>query len=212
MQTRSQRLRFYGGMFVLAFGSLVIWLVSVAQGPDLTLHFERNVPSDESVEDIGNAIQHITEWPKWFYSTVNAQAVDLTGTPYPMADQVVMRGSLVRLYVDPHKGRWKKFEVNAAVTDYVPNQRIQMHFLNDTKGKINRLFDRLDWTITIEKRDGKTWLHGVADAHTCHWRSRFFGRVAEKILMNNVFYPDLFKLAELKRPPAANPLMPPSAQ
>ncbi len=66
-----------------------------------------------------------------------------------------------------------------------------------------RLFDHLEWRLDFfpspQGKEGGV-IHASAIAHTRHWRSRFFGRIAEKIVMNQIFYPDLVKLAELKQP------------
>jgi hypothetical protein len=58
----------------------------------------------------------------------------------------------------------------------------------------------VEWQIDFEAKEGGAMIHAQEMAHTRYWKSRFFGRIAERILMNQVFYPDIIKLSQLDHP------------
>jgi hypothetical protein len=200
-------LKFYGGLFVVFLGSVTLYFASLAQGPDRTLNFVREVPSASSAETLNQAIQAVANWPGWFYSTADVKIVDITGRPLPMRDQGIKKGCIVRLFIDPKRGPWNKFEVGLSVVDYEPRKLIRLRVISDTKGRLTELFDLLEWEIALTPREGGTVIRGSANAHTRNWRSRFFGALAERILMHQVFYPDLSRLAVLKQPLPSHPQM-----
>jgi hypothetical protein len=175
--------------------------------PDFEVSFVRDVPAKISPAKLSKAIYALSNWPNWFYSTSEAKAVNLYGQPYSLKDQSIAKGSLVELWIDPRKGKWKKFVLTVKITEFEPGKMIHFVVLKDTSNRLPKLFDRLEWQIDIiTSPDGSTVLRGSATGHTAHWRSRLFGRLASRIMMNNVFYPNLLKLAELDDPLNVNPL------
>jgi hypothetical protein len=84
----------------------------------------------------------------------------------------------------------------------VPGKRIALRITHDSKNRLTSYFDRLDWVVEVAPgSSGHALLKAEASAHTSHWRARLFGRIADQILMNQVYYPDVFKLARLNETP-----------
>jgi hypothetical protein len=204
-----RRFAFFGGLSVALVGALLALFASIANGPDFDLSFTREVPSTLDAKTLDEALRATVNWPRWFFSLADAKIVDVTGLPFPLAAQTVSTGSIVRLSIDPKKGRWKKFVVQVRVSEYVPGKRLSLHVLSDSKNRLDKYFDRLDWTVDLlPTTEGKgTLIRGTELAHTSYWRTRLFGRIASRIMMNQVFYPDLIQLGVLTRP---SPPVPPS--
>ena len=189
---------FYATWVACVLTLVVLVLAYLSSGPDLDLALTREVPSELDAQTLGQAIEVVRNWPKWFYSLESAQVIDIAGRPYSGADQKIQKGSVVKLSFDPQRGPWRKFEVLVNVREYVPNQKLEMQVVSDSNHKLSHLFDRLDWEVEILPSGGHTLVRGTARAHTALWRSRLFGRLFQKILMNQVYYPDIIHLALLE--------------
>jgi hypothetical protein len=154
----------------------------------MDLSFTRIVPSNLEPSRLERNISAPSRWPQWFH-TLDA----VKGPPFQV-------GSQVTLLIDPNKGSHKKFELVVQVIEHIPNSKLVLRVINDSTGRLTRLFDRLDWIVELEPHGQGTLIKGTASAHTRSWRSRLIGRVAGKILLNQVYYPNIMKLAGLKQP------------
>ncbi len=163
--------------------------IYLARTPDETLVLDRKLRSRLTPERIDRNLSSTTRWSQWFSSLAQVQG-----------PAEVKIGTVVTLKIDPKKGQRKRFELQAQVLDYVPARLLRLRITDDTSGRLTRLFDNLEWTIEIEPTAKGSSIRGIAQAHTRHWRSRLFGRLAEKILMNQVFYPNLIQLADREQP------------
>jgi hypothetical protein len=124
-------------------------------------------------------------------------------------------GDILTLKIDPHKGKRKQFQLTAQVLNYVPDRLVSLKITQDSSGRLTQLFDEVEWKIEImpQSQDAsRSIIEGTVTAHTRHWRARFFGRIAEKILMNQIFYPNLIQLSEMRQPFSVDPAphMPPT--
>lgn len=212
MTNRTYSFNLLGGIFVSFLAIFLVLCVFFAQGPDLDLHFVRDVPTDLSPSRLDRNISAITRWPQWFFnlekvtmdhptpSTQLTKSHPVSHLITALDHQMIQKGSKVIFHIDPHKGLHNQFDLTAEVTEYIPGQTVGMKILKDSSGRLNRLFDSLSWKIEILPESHGSLIRGIATAHTSHWRSRLFGRIAGRVLMNQVFYPDLVKLAELKQP------------
>ena len=109
------------------------------------------------------------------------------------------------MVMDPGKALRKKFDLTVQVLEYKRGRFLHLKVLSDSSGRLTQVFDRIEWTVEIQpKPNGGSLIRGTAVAHTCHWRSRLFGKLTERIVMNQVFYPNLMKLSELKQPFSAD--------
>jgi hypothetical protein len=182
----------------------------LAVGPDFDIHFSRTVPSTLDADRIDRNISSTSRWTQWFYSL---SEVSVKNTDSSLPPTNFKEGSIVELKMNPRKGQHKKFQLKALVTEYTPGKKLSLRLLEDSSNRLTQIFDRLEWKIEIlppapgakmSKKMGSqpqaSIIQGTAIAHTQHWRARLFGRLAEKILMNQVFLPNLVKLAELKQP------------
>ena len=178
----------------------------IANGPDRELHFARTVRSQYSPSVLGRSISDLRYWPQWFFSLDQAVVSEGQTEPGPLH-----AGENLTLRMDPKKGESKRFLLGVKVLEYVPDRLIHLQIIRDTKNRLTRLFDRLEWSVEIipegpEAPGGPnetgTLIRGTATAHTSHWRSRLFGQLAGDILMNQVFYPDLIRLGETADPTA----------
>jgi hypothetical protein len=182
---------------LVLLGASLLLMVSFAQGPDLQLQFVRQVPSDTSPAKLDRYVSSVTRWPQWFFSLALATIAD---------HKPLEKGAIITFNIDPHKGAHRRFVMTAEVENYSPGHTLELKILTDSSGRLTKLFDLVNWKIdfipkSVEKpgEDG-SYIRGTVTAHTHHWRARLFGRMAEKILMNQIFYPDLIKLSELTQP------------
>lgn len=206
---KDQKWRFRGvrglrrGLGVLCFSFLAFLFIRLTTGPDLDLTFSRQVPSPFEAAHLDRQISSVTRWPGWFISLARVDTE-------PSDSKMISQGSILKLHIDPKKGQKKRFDLTFKVTEYVPTQKLHLMLLDDSSGRLVRLFDRVEWILELQpnpKTKGSL-IRGTAIAHTRHWRSRFFGRVSERILMNQIFYPNLVKLAELTHPFSLDPPAP----
>lgn len=192
----------------VGMGALLIW---AARGPDFELRLEREVRTPVPPTQLQKAVGATINWPDWHFNTREVLAIDFTGFAYPARDQWVKKGSLLELSMEPPKKEWKRFLIRARVLDYVPGELLSVAFIEETKGRIQKLLSELTWTLRFEPlpadASGRpmTLIRGTATARTLSAKGRIFGRLAPKILMNQVFYPDLERLGRLEFPrdPAA---------
>jgi hypothetical protein len=126
-----------------------------------------------------------------------------------MRDQMAAPGEMIRLTIDPKKGPSRKFTIMARILEFTSGQKLKLEILGDSHERLNKLFDHITWTIEISPwtdgplRNGKlpkSKVTAISEVHTCHWRSRLFGRIAEKILLNQTFYPNVLALSGLELP------------
>lgn len=188
----------------LALALLALVIASfalLAQGPGQEVVFSREIPTQASIEDLDLAMRAVINWPQWIFSLKDAQVVDIAGKPLPAAQQEARLGSRIRLWIEPKKREWKRYQLLTEVTAYEPLKRISLRVLEDSTGKLTAAFSSLEWTV--ELLPGKVL--GVSRGTPAHWRSRLFSRLAPHILMYQAFYPDLLTLATIKQPLPLNP-------
>ncbi len=198
-----------GGALALALIALVPSFL-VAIGPDKELQFTRDVPSKASIEKLGAQVSDLSKWPEWFFSLKEVQTVSATGDVLPKEQQKLFEGARLKLSIEPKKKQWKRFQITALVEAYRPNDYLRLRILGDSKGKLSELFENLVWQINLlpspaltdvpaRAKDGTpnlTLIRGQVAARGISWRSKIFGTVTPRILMAQVFYPDLIRLAE----------------
>lgn len=187
------RVAFRGGLLICVVGSLALLSSWLARGPDFDLEFNREVATQATTAQVDAALRDLREWPHWFHSLASARVLLASGADGGFE---VTSGEDIALEIDPMKGERRKYTLHARVLEYVPAKKLSLRVTYDSKHQLTELFNRLDWTVELNPG----FVQGSAHAHTSHWRSRFFGRVAEIVLMNQVFYPDLFKLAKTGEP------------
>jgi hypothetical protein len=186
-----------GSLVICLIGGTLLAVAAIARGPDFDLEFHRELKTDATAEQVDAVLRDLKEWPRWFHSLAEARVVGQAGSATPTA---VHAGEDLALDIDPHKGPGRRFTLFAHVDEYQPGKRISLHVTSDSQGKITRLFDELHWVVEVGQDSGGRLIQGEGTARTRHWRSRFFGRLADQILMNQIFYPDLFKLAKIDQP------------
>ncbi|MGK5083401.1 hypothetical protein WDW37_08840 [Bdellovibrionota bacterium FG-1] len=199
-------LKFYlnivGGFLALTLATGVF----LAQQPDRELVFVREVPVQASPALLDKTLRGLGNWPQWFLNTVEVQRFDVAGRPMPAEFQTLEKGALLRFKMDPQKGPSRQDELQATVTEYLPQKKVSLLMTQDSTGKLTRLFDRLEWTLEIKPPENglATHLKGTTTAHTHHWRARVFATMAERLLLNPVFYPNLIKLGAITQPSSPN--------
>ncbi len=162
----------------------------LSKTPDFELQFTRVVPSTLPPERLERHISAISRWPQWFYSLTEVQMLPPTSN--------LQKGSELLLKMKSRRG--DAFDLTARVAEYDPARQIKLDIIQDSSGRLTHAFDQLEWTIELQSHSQGSQIRGSARAHTCHWRTRLFGRMAEKILMHQIFYPNLEKLSELRQP------------
>lgn len=189
------------GVVVLCLGAFVLYLAAVAQGPDRNLTLVRDVPSRAPVGVLAERVTDLKQWPSWFHYLDEAHAL-------PDAKAPLQAGTDLKLRIDSHKTPWSGFELIARVEEYVPGSRFRLRVLEDSSQKLTRLFENIEWAVEIQPAGTGSRVLGTATARTRNWRSRIFGALVEKILMHQIFYPDLIKLAEFTQRDANSPGLP----
>ena len=184
-----------------------------AQGPDFEVEFAREVPSALPVAQLEKAVESVLSWDQWHYITVEARMIDIRDFVYAEAEQKVMEGARIRFTVEPKQMKHKRFQIFAIVERYVPQKELTLRLIKDSTGRITGLFKDLRWTVRFSPGTPQgapgltrgdlthgTMIVGELRGTTAHWRSRLFGRLAPRILMHQLFYPNLVALAELTQP------------
>jgi hypothetical protein len=169
-----------------------------ARDPDLSLDFSREAHSKLDPSLLARKMENVSEWKTWFHSTRSVQVVDSQNHPLAPTEQVAREGALLEIQIDPGKGARKRFQLAARINRYIPGQLLEIQVLDDSKGKLPRLFKNVTWRIELlpqAEQEKGVLIRGTEEAHTTHWRSRLFGRIAPKILLNQIFYPNLLILA-----------------
>jgi hypothetical protein len=202
---------FYGRLSGAILGVFVLGMAIGARMPDLDLSFARNIPTTLTPERLEKNVSSVARWPQWFFSLAKATILDspslrlaskqLGGaTPLAYDPSLIEKGSILKLEIDSHRFLTKPFELIAEVTEYQPSNTLRLNILSDSSGRLTRLFDHIEWQLDFETKEGGAMIHAQERAHTQHWKARFFGRIAERILMNQAFYPDVIKLSGLQHP------------
>lgn len=203
MKSRYRRRGFYGGLFVLGLGSFALYCASLARSPDQVVEFSREVQSPLPAETLGRALHVLENWPRWHYNMLQARSIDARGVELGQYDQFAAPHALLHLKMEPPKKQWKRFELFGEVLEYRPNRLIRVRLSRDTSGRLTELFRPLEWTIELIPNEKGTRIRGTLRGRTAHWRARFFANfagVTQRILMHQIFYPDLQKLADLSDP------------
>ena len=204
--------KFMVGMLALFLVGLAT-LATLSQGEDETVTFSRDVPSAVPIETLGKALDTVLAWQQWHHITVDARRLDAMNQPLPLSEQNVAAGAIVRFTLEPRQRPDKRFDIIGQVKEHVPGRKVSVKFLSETKPQVAKLFDSMEWTIELipgtdagapglprDSAGQGTTVRGTLTAHTSSWRARLFSRIAHRILMNQVFYPNLPALAELKTP------------
>jgi len=203
--------------FTVALGAFffatILALAILSQGEDFEVVFEREVPSAVSPETLGQALDTVLAWSQWHHITVDARRIDALGNALPLTEQTVVPGALVKFTVEPKQRPERRFELVGRVKAHEKSQKVQVEFISETKPQVAKLFDRLEWQVELipgtsfgapqlpkDQAGSGTTIRGKMIAHTSTWRARLFAKIAKRILMNQVFYPNLTALAELKTP------------
>lgn len=184
------------------FGAYCAFLAS---GPDTPVSFTREVPTLLPLETLSRSIEAITNWPEWFFNAGKIERVDASGRSFPTSEQKVQKGALVRIEILPHRGEHRGgFDILVTVREYVPGKLLDLEVLSDQSGRIIKLFDHLEWKIELARESSGIVIRGTELARTRHWRSRLFAALSPRILLNQVFYPDLMALGQFTQPKTPN--------
>jgi len=145
-----------------------------------------------AVEELRQELANTKTWPEWHF---NAQRLET----FAQADQstsTASASSILRLFLEPPKKEWKRFELDLQVDQKSPD-RIDARIIRESKGRLEKLLSDIRWSIELlPAPDGKgTLIRGEALARTTGPKARLLARVVPRIVMNQVFYPDLEALA-----------------
>jgi hypothetical protein len=193
--TQSRLIGWSLGSLALCIGAL-LWL---ARGPDFELHFERVSPSEAPESLILYAMNHLEKWPDWHFDLRAVQVLPPTA-PASGTESVLLQ-------FEPKTKQWKRFELQARVRP-VSRTRTEVELTEDRQGKLSRLFQDVRWSVELQgpvrwaEHTYPRSLKGELTARTHHWRARLFGRLTPRILLNQVFYPDLQGLSRVDQPKA----------
>lgn len=198
--------KFYHRIFWIILGSWIVTFASIARGPERDLRFLRETQSATSLTLLSEALQNTAFWPNWFYSLEKVTVLN-SDDQETIPSSHLTRNSILRLHFNNRKSPWSAMQITARVLEVSPT-RLILSIIKDSKGKLSQLFNHLEWEIellpenTATQSSGSTTpkvrVIGKAQAHTANWRSRLFGALTEKILMNQVFHPNIIQLAKIR--------------
>ena len=167
-------------------GVFTLVCVWCAREPDFDLLLVREVPSPLSLTQLGAKLDQVSKWPEWHHMMKETRVVPLKEGS----------GEFLVLTFVPKGLEWKKFVLTVQVNERRPGRLVRYSLLNDTKGKLPKLFTSVVWELEVlEGKDFPSMVRAKVIAHTQHWRSRLIGRLLPEVLLNQVLYPDLDRLA-----------------
>jgi hypothetical protein len=172
-----------------------LYCARFALGPDQEMAMTREVHSPLGTRQLDRSLSVLAHWPQWNFMLADATFASSPTNSAPAGKELVQTGSRIKLGVQPKNLKRRRFELLADVTKYIPQEELSMKLAQDSSGRLTRLFDRLEWRVELVPQKTGTLVRGVITARTSHWRSRLFAGIAPKILLNQVFYADLQKLA-----------------
>jgi hypothetical protein len=170
-----------------------------ANGPEVRLQLTREIHSDLSRSRIDRNLSATNRWPQWFNALQKVESAQKD-------PQQLTPGDILTLVMQSKKGLRSPFQLTAEVIEYVPEKILHLKILTDSSEKIFKLFDELEWKVELWETQNGTIIKGTATAHTRNWRSRLLGKFSEKIIMNQLFYPNLIQLSTLRQPFSVNPV------
>lgn len=207
-------IKFWAALFILIIGSCLYYGSVVANGPDVDLTFVREVPTKLTPEYLDKVVREIPHWPDWFFFGAKANQIDFRGMPYPPQDQRLEPRATIEMLFDPHRRERDRFTLRYEVLEYVPQKKMTIRVVFDSKKALTKLFDRIEWTIEFipnthagAQGDAQagTIIRGTETVHTAYWRSRLLGKLFPSIFLNQVFIPNLLVLAEINNPDTVHP-------
>ncbi len=185
-------------LLILGFA---FWTYTVVRS-DFRVQLKRTVPSYESETSLGEELFNLADWPVFVRGLKRAVVRAEDGSE--LREQKLTVGATLRLEIEPPGKEWKRFTVDFLILEIDPNKSFRLRFTKDSSGKMDQLFSELEWTLRIEPalmgQKEKNILSGVfgeLTGVTYSKRSRFFGTLSEKILLNQIFFFDLIKLASV---------------
>jgi hypothetical protein len=159
-----------------------------ARGPNFQVDWTREVPSKESLSVLSSALQDPANWPIFHHALKKVAFTE--------------GGKVAVFQIEPVGKEWKRFEIRAEVIPPRTGESFRFRLTDESTGKTTKLLDGFEWwvglrpaTETESKHGYQTYVMGGASAVTKTGRSRFFGRFAPSILMNQLYQIDLVKLA-----------------
>jgi len=209
-------LRFWMGFGASAMIIVLVWFFALANTPDRNLFFLREIPSPLSQEALRKYVFDTKLWPEWYHSVSEVQILSEDGQKSigVMPERTIVHvGDKLRIHIDSGKGAWKVYDIIVQVTQIETDRLLRMRVLSDSKDRILKQFENLEWEVEIAelppalsaaanealkrgRAPNQSIVRGRAFARTRTWRARLFGSIAERILMSQVYYPNLLALAE----------------
>lgn len=164
----------------------------LGRNPNIDLHFRRVVESEIQLMSLSGYLTDIESWPSWFYQL---KKVTQVGGP-----EKIGVGSVLEFEVEPPQKKWRRFTMRVQILQFASTE-IRMKIIDDSRELFKKLVSDLEWGVTLEpKSDGKILILGRASARTETFKGRIFGRLSERILLNQLFYADLEALGRGLQP------------
>ncbi|MEN9723310.1 MAG: hypothetical protein RJB38_1296 [Pseudomonadota bacterium] len=166
------------------------WL---SRGPDETFTFSRVVPSQQSPEALSLLLAEPKSWPRWHFNAIRSEA---SGVIVPQSENEPAQQ--VRLFMEPPKKEWKRFELDLEVLVYRPGRQLTVRLKRDSKGRLEKLFSDITWSIELlpQTQEPGTLIQGTVRATSKSSRARLLTRIAPRVVLNQLFYPNLEALGD----------------
>lgn len=158
------------------------------------LQMKRTVESKLPVETVLSDLHNIHSWTSWFHDGKNVTLLTHDQTPTNLWEQAE---TLLVQIENPQK-QWKRFDltgklIHADLDPTLPIQSVTIQINSDSSKKMTALFENIIWKIAVD-RDHKT-ITGEVSATPIGTRGKILAWFTPKILLNQIFYPDIMKLS-----------------
>lgn len=197
MKNLLARAALFTAVLAVAGGSAVAFL---ARGPNRPIEWTREVPSKETPATLAPAFRDVRNWPI-FHHALREVTLSEGGKPVAEFDRIAP-GMIADFAIEPKGKEWKRFKIRAEVLAPRAGESLRFRLLSESTGKSTRLLEGFEWWVGVRPASGDdarrgyaSTVFGGASAETKTARARFFGRVAPKILMNQLYQIDLVRLA-----------------
>lgn len=178
-------------VFAVCFG---IFVAILGRGPNYSVTWNREVPAKEPFPALTEALNDPKSWPVFHHAL---KTVTFFDGEKPVASTTAIKpGMTAHFAIEPKEKAWKRFDIRAEVLSPKPGESFRFKLLEESTGKTTRLLDGFEWWVGVREGTPPV-VFGGAEAGTKTGRSRFFGRFAPKILMNQLYQIDLVRLANL---------------
>jgi hypothetical protein len=179
----------WGVIGFLALGTLGIALSGF--GPDFEFTSTKRVIAFHEKETLAAKWMYYSRWVSWFHKLEKVEV--LADDPVPHVEL----GQQIKLTMASKRFFHPFVDVQFRVASFDSDRKLGLTFISDSTGRLEKLFSKLEWELELQPESNRrTWVEAKIKAKTNSWKARIYARLVPRILLNQVFYPNLIAFAE----------------